>query len=582
MLTYYSVFNWQYTQNPHFSRRTQVNPYDGEAQVPHDGLDYNPDAGSAGAVFDGNFANDGPGDTITDIISGVQRPNSESTNVVRFRDMLGHFGHLLNFFQTSRFPASVNAYAHQTKDGVAEAAVPRGAAHHYRLLDYVCVPSRFTATDTILNLDAFSDAGMAIGDPRQELAAPFNRIDNYREPGRVNLNTIVGRRNPAQPRDHWSEVYDGLMQRLHDDSVIASNSLIKQGHLGPAWRDVALSRRGYVQSRFNPALDPNIATGLAADAQNQVDYSPMRMHPDFPTLFANPFRAPGEGANVPLASMVQTGVDATMLRAHPLSPGADGAWGQRGVDSIPFAGGQINGNRNDAREAGVVPMQVGDTPALNSVQRLHADTVLARFIPNASGVDSNLRGAVPDTFMDDAFRATTGVNNATLNPRNVPPQNPVLNTEISRRSTPVPLFSGASLEPSIDTERNSTQRYLPIQRMANLATTRSNVYAVWITVGFFEVKPAKDAIPALTDSAANSNTGRYFLDNGNFKSAALQELFFRVYPDGWTLGEEIGRATGEDVRHRGFYVVDRSRPVAFKPGEDANVSETVLVRRRIQ
>lgn len=584
MLTYYSVFNWQFTQNPHFSRRTQVNPYDGEGVIFHDGLDYPPGENNPGGAgtFDGDFSNDGPTDTVTDV-NGVRRPQAGSTNVVRFRDMLGHFGHLMNFFQTARFPAMVGGFNRVNTDGKPEDfVVPRGASHFYRVLDYVCVPSRFTATDTILNLDTFSGAGMAVGDPRQELAAPFNRIDNYREPGRVNLNTIVGRRDANQPRDHWSEVYDGLMQRLHDDSAIASNSLIKLGHLGPAWRDVALSRRGYVQSRFNPALAPTVDNaGLATNAQNQVDYSPMRMHPDFPTLFANPFRAPGEGANVPLANMVQTGVDATMLRAHPLSPGADGAWGQRGVDNPAFVGGTNNGNRNDAREAGVIAMQVGNSPAMTSVQRLHADTVLARFIPNASGGDSNLRGAVPDTFMDDAFRATTGPsNNVTPNPRNVPPQNPVLNTEISKRSTPVPLFSGASLEPSIDTERNSTQRYLPIQRMANLATTRSNVYAVWITVGFFEVKQAKDDA-RIAGRYMNTTTGA-FLGNTPAEQLAYQELFFRVYPDGWTLGEEIGRATGEDVRHRAFYVVDRSRPVAFKPGEDANVSETVLVRRRIQ
>lgn len=599
MLTYYSVFNWQYTQNPHFSRRTQVNPYDGEGVIFHDGLDYLPGQNNPGGagVFDGDFSNDGATDTVTDV-NGVVRPQAGSTNVVRFRDMLGHFGHLMNFFQTARFPAIVGAFNRVNAEGTPEDfVVPRGASHFYRVLDYVCVPSRFTATDTILNLDAFSDAGMAIGDARQELAAPFNRVDNYREPGRVNLNTIVGRRDATEPQrvnldsgaadgavprlpDYWSEVYDGLMQRLQDGSVIASGSLIKQGHLGPAWRDVALSRRGYVQAGFNPSLSPlETSLQLSSARQNRVDYSPMRMHPDFPTLFANPFRAPGEGANVPLANMVQTGVDATMLRAHPLSPGADGAWGRRGVDGFTVnksgsgTNAERNGNRNDAGEAGSLPMQVGDAPAIGVVDRLGADTVLARLMP-----DGNRRGAVPDTFMDDAFRARAG----DPNPRNETPQSGVLNTEISKRSTAVPLFSGASLEPSIDTERNSTQRYLPIQRMANLATTRSNVYAVWITVGFFEVKQAKDAIPALTDNASNSNTGRYFLANGDFKSPALQELFFRVYPDGWTLGEEIGRDTGQDVRHRGFYVVDRSRPVAFKPGEDANVSETVLVRRRIQ
>ncbi|QDV76694.1 hypothetical protein K2D_02750 [Planctomycetes bacterium K2D] len=604
MLTYYSVFNWQFTQNPHFSRRTQVNPYDGEGVIFHDGLDFVP---NGNPIFDGDFSNDGATDTITDV-NGVVRPQAGSTNVIRFRDMLGHFGHLMNFFQTSRFPAIAGAFKYSTDAGpdgapnneddtYEEYVVPRGASHFYRVLDYVCVPSRYTATDTILNTEAFSDPAMAVGDARQELAAPFNRVDNYREPGRVNLNTIAGRRDTNEPLrvdptngsaggavprlpDYWSEVYDGLMQRVQDESSInrMNGSLIKQGHLGPAWRDVALSRRGYVQAGFSPALSPmEPSLQLSSGRQNLVDYSPMRMHPDFPTLFANPFRAPGEGANVPLASMVQTGVDATMLRAHPLSPGADGAWGRRGVDAFVVnksgngTSAERNGNRNDANEAGAIPMQVGDAPAMGVPDRLHADTVLARLMP-----DGNRRGGVPDTFMDDAFRA----RGADPNPRNETPQSGVLNTEISKRSTAVPLFSGASLEPSIDTERNSTQRYLPIQRMANLATTRSNVYAVWITVGFFEVKQVNTNSTIAERYAMTDNNGDNVYET--FTNDALRDLFFRVYPDGWTLGQEIGRDIGEDVRHRGFYVIDRSRPVAFKPGDDANVSETVLVRRRIQ
>ncbi|MEO0530480.1 MAG: hypothetical protein AAF266_07845, partial [Planctomycetota bacterium] len=86
---------------------------------------------------------------------------------------------------------------------------------------------------------------------------------------------------------------------------------------------------------------------------------------------------------------------------------------------------------------------------------------------------------------------------------------------------------------------------------------------------------------------------RYFTDGDNtfdetnfnddtFQSPELAELFNKVYPGGWTLGQEIGLDTGEDRRHRGFYMVDRSRPVAFKPGEDANVSNAILIRRRIQ
>ncbi|TWT99953.1 hypothetical protein Pla108_08970 [Botrimarina colliarenosi] len=615
MLTYFSVFNWQYTQHPHFSRRTQVNPYDGETFVMHDGVDFVPNefsvpddfSANTTTTFDGDFANDRDTNGNLTVADGDNLPEADSTNEVRFRDALGHFGHLMNFFQTARFPAIVAAISRQDANGETEEyVVPRGASHFYRLLDYVHVPSRFTATDKLLNADVFGDAAIGVDDPRQELAAPFNRIDNYREPGRVNLNTIVGRRDANEPKtrqtplaaggtavvprlpDYWSEVYDGLMHRVKDDSFLdfASNSLVQQGHLGPAWRDVALSRRGYVQAGFNPSLDPYSVSTLAAAQQNQVDYSPMRMNPDFPTLFANPFRAPGEGANVPLANMVQTGVDATMLRAHPLSPGADGAWGRRGQDdSVVDKSGDaapnsvvdadMNGNRDDAAEAGTLPMQIGDSPAMGVLERLSGDTVLARFAADPTGVGTTRRGKLPDTFLDDAFRPTS----LDTNPRELAPQSSVRNTEISKRTTPVALFSGASLEPSLDTERNATLRYQPIQRMASLATTRSNVYAAWITVGFFEVKQAKD------DSRI---WNRYMTDTNSdgvgdaFISPALQDLFFRVYPDGWTLGEELGRKTGEDVRHRGFYLIDRSRPAAFKPGEDANVSETILLRRRIQ
>ena len=41
-----------------------------------------------------------------------------------------------------------------------------------------------------------------------------------------------------------------------------------------------------------------------------------------------------------------------------------------------------------------------------------------------------------------------------------------------------------------DTNRNPFFRYQGLERLGNLVTTRSNVYAVWITVGYFEVKTA--------------------------------------------------------------------------------------------
>ena len=76
-----------------------------------------------------------------------------------------------------------------------------------------------------------------------------------------------------------------------------------------------------------------------------------------------------------------------------------------------------------------------------------------------------------------------------------------------------------------------------------------NVFAVWITVGYFEVA----AVPVSP-----------------------------VYPDGYQLGPELGSDTGEIERHRGFYIIDRSIPVGFQRGQDLNSEKAVILRRFIE
>jgi hypothetical protein len=96
----------------------------------------------------------------------------------------------------------------------------------------------------------------------------------------------------------------------------------------------------------------------------------------------------------------------------------------------------------------------------------------------------------------------------------------------------------------VDPNRNPYFRYQNMQRLANLVTTRSNGYAVWVTMGMFEVT---------VDSSGNER-----------------------------LGQEAGRETGSVRRHRAFYIIDRSIPVAFQPGENHNVDEAILLRRIIE
>ncbi len=99
-------------------------------------------------------------------------------------------------------------------------------------------------------------------------------------------------------------------------------------------------------------------------------------------------------------------------------------------------------------------------------------------------------------------------------------------------------------------DRNPTFRYQSLDRLGNLVTTRSNVYACWVTVGFFEVQQGPQTLVS--------------------------------HPDGMYLGPELGFDTGEITRHRAFYVIDRSIPVGFVRGQALNAGNTILVKRIIE
>jgi hypothetical protein len=75
------------------------------------------------------------------------------------------------------------------------------------------------------------------------------------------------------------------------------------------------------------------------------------------------------------------------------------------------------------------------------------------------------------------------------------------------------------------------QRFELLTKIFNNVTTRSNVFAVWITVGFFDYDP---------------NTGQ--------------------------IGAEIGRSEGRHVRHRLFSIVDRSQARCFSTATTAAIT----------
>src|SRR5690606_14600400 len=166
-------------------------------------------------------------------------PDDKNTNAARLLTNIAPFGHLLNMFQSS-------AKRSQILSGTTTAKIPVGAPNYHRILDYVHVPSRFTQSKAMLNPTLFQRSSIVDpADPRRGLAAPFNFIPEYREPGKINLNTIVEQRTPADNATNilplvWSDVFDGLMHRVQDRDPQGG-----VGHFGPALAHLIMSRRGY-------------------------------------------------------------------------------------------------------------------------------------------------------------------------------------------------------------------------------------------------------------------------------------------------------------------------------------------------
>jgi len=133
---------------------------------------------------------------------------------------------------------------------------------------------------------------------------------------------------------------------------------------------------------------------------------------------------------------------------------------------------------------------------------------------NSSDIAPQIGGATPEPLASTRMR-----------PSPTAPENPLF-----RRP--------ASISVTQSMDRSVVHDQLGQTRLANVMTDQSNVYAVWITVGFFEV----DA-------------------------------------ETMTVGRELGSDRGATERSKGFFIIDRSVPVMYRRGEQNNALDTVLLSR---
>ena len=400
------------------------------------------------------------------------------------------FPHLMNFFHDGPAPTGGGPLTY------------RDGAQMHRILDFVHVPSRFVGTETLTDPIRSANPGFGQLLGPHGFHPPFNRISRYRDPGRININTIFSRR-----------VWLGLMNDFPGFSLAGTDDPAKPYSTRFFDERFMASRRGYDHPL---QVDPNPSNF----AQDFLLGDALTMHPDSPTRFANPFRSSSGQYLVPRDSSLG------------------------GKQSYPPSGQPPN-----------FPI---DPPANFEIDPGEVGTTLLRPDPLVRWTDASNSPATI-TLTRPLFSFDAGLTN--LDP-----------TRPDQRFLPVPIIPGppptnapwadqyyaANNDRFNDHDRNPAFRFQALQRLGNLVTTRSNVYAIWVTVGYFEVHPREQQ--NVNDLPTDRN----------------------VYLEGYTLGPELGIDTGEVERHRAFYVFDRSIPVAFERGRDHNVEKAIVLKRFIE
>jgi len=115
--------------------------------------------------------------------------------------------------------------------------------------------------------------------------------------------------------------------------------------------------------------------------------------------------------------------------------------------------------------------------------------------------------------------------------------------------------STAAVPPQFDMKQHPYFRTELLQKAMNLTTVRTHQYAVWITVGFFEVSRQGDLL------MANSTTPWLAYD---------------------TLGPEVVGASGQTARYRGFFLVDRLQLTGYDPNVVGSFRPAVVYRQMIE
>ena len=156
-------------------------------------------------------------------------------------------------------------------------------------------------------------------------------------------------------------------------------------------------------------------------------------------------------------------------------------------------------------------------------------------------MSSNLAPALANPMANQKMRSRYGVETSLLRSLD-PTTNTIDQGTLQSNTADRSMLFQATPAIQIGDELEATQPFVRMQRamrLPNLVTNQSNVFAVWVTVSLYEYDPISG------------------------------------------FGNEYIGDTGLPERERQFFIIDRTIPVGFKPGEDLNTDRTILMQRKL-
>lgn len=246
-------------------------------------------------------------------------------------------------------------------------------------------------------------------------------------------------------------------------------------------------------------------------------------------------------------SSVLKGIEYNYLRGADRSVPATAA--NPNTDSIDPLTEQFMANRR-GYPTGVISPFFASYSAVSIAPHLHPQFPTQFAGAYRSALTSNLAPHVEDPTARAKMRSKFGVESTLARSFNLANPN-AASLAVSAAPADSMLFSPDSVNgvsgssvPSTpqaieDAKRNAFTRFQREMRLPNLVTNQSNVFAMWVTVSLYEYDPV-------------TGFGNEYLDEN-----------------------------GLPKRERMFYIIDRSIPVGYKPGENLNTDRTILLKRKL-